>query len=56
MMLELLSQGKRILNIDETWIGSTNFARAEWKDRRMSVSSRMNPVIPRITMIAALDN
>ena len=54
-MLDLLSEGKRILNVDETWIGQTNFARAEWKDRKMA-SSRLNPVMPRITMIAALDN
>ena len=55
-MLDLLGDGKRILNIDETWIGQTNFARAAWRDRRGSSSRSLNPVQPRVTMIAALDN
>ena len=55
-VLDLLGDDKRILNVDETWIGQTNFARAEWKDRTMATSRRLNPVMPRITMIAALDN
>ena len=29
-MLDLLASNKRILNIDETWIGQTNFARQSW--------------------------
>ena len=54
-MLDLLSEGKRILNIDETWIGQINFERGEWKDWRQP-SQPLRPVIPRVTMIVALDN
>ena len=32
-MLDLLSSGKRILNVDETWIGQTNFSRREWRSK-----------------------
>ena len=55
-MLDLLSAGKRILNVDETWIGQTNYTRVGWRDYKVMESNRLNPVLPRITMIAALDN
>ena len=29
-MLELLSEGKRIINIDETWLNETSFIHKTW--------------------------
>ena len=29
-MLKLLDKGKRIVNLDETWLNETNFARRVW--------------------------
>ena len=54
-MLELLSSGSRILNIDETWIGETNFTWRTWQSNE-SNSTVENTVYPRVSMIAALDN
>ena len=31
-MMELLISGRRILNIDETWINQTNFRRQSWHE------------------------
>ena len=54
-MMELLADGKRIINVDETWISSTSFQRRKWcrKDSTNSVISRQ--IQPRISMIAAMD-
>ena len=54
--LELLHGQKRILNLDETWIGQTNFSRYRWQPKDNHVSDTIDPVVPRISMIAALDN
>ena len=56
LMLELLHDGKRILNIDETWIGQTNYTRQLWRSPTVHASEPENLVTPRITMIVALDN
>ena len=55
-MIELLSDGIRILNIDETWIAQTNFRQRSWQPRVGAESDIITTVSPRITMIAALDN
>ena len=55
-MLELMTDGTRILNIDETWIAQTNFKRQAWMQLEKNESDRINPVAQRITMIVALDN
>ena len=30
LMLKQIQQGKRIINVDETFLGSSNFKRSEW--------------------------
>jgi hypothetical protein len=30
LMIDMLHEGKRILNIDETWVGQTNYSRSSW--------------------------
>ena len=37
-MIELLQSGKRIINIDETWLNDTNFVRKKWRKRGTSNS------------------
>ena len=54
-MLELLEQGTRIINIDETWLNETSFIRNVWTDKKGFGNTRLNTVSPRLSMIAALD-
>ena len=54
-LLNLLGEGKRIINIDGTWIGETNFVRRTWSQRDGQGNSTLNAVQPRVSMIAALD-
>lgn len=55
-MLQLLFEEKRILNVDETWIGQTNFRRSGWQSKFISASEKENSVTPRVSMVVALDN
>ena len=55
-MLDLLSDEKRILNVDETWVAATNYRRRVWHPKNQPSSQKINPVAPRITMITAVDN
>ena len=54
-MLKLLESGKRIINIDETWLNETSFVRRVWAHRGGYGNMRLNPIMPRLSMIAALD-
>ena len=54
-MLEILKQGKRAINIDETWIGESNFVRKTWAPRDGKGNTILKTVSPRVSMIAALD-
>ena len=55
-MLDLLKNGKRILNVDETWIGQTNHTRSVWRSSNKNGSMTANTVAPRISMIVGIDN
>ena len=54
-MLPLLKSGRRVINIDESWLNETNFIRKMWapSDAARTVTQRM--VSPRLAIIAALD-
>ena len=54
-MLELLGEGKRIINIDETWLPHLDFRSKKWRQRgeRNTISARQ--LGHRVNMIAALD-
>ena len=46
---------KVILNVDETWLGMTDFRRRKWTFTHHPDSVRKKQVQPRISMIAGLD-
>jgi len=54
-MIDLLLKGKRIINIDESWINQTHFQRRMWAPPQTPASSTIKQVNPRLAMIAALD-
>ena len=32
-MLDLLASGKRVINVDQTWINDANYTRRKWRMR-----------------------
>ena len=55
-LLDLLAKGKRILAVDETWFGETNYQRSSWQAMHQQQSQKNNVFNPRITMIVGIDN
>ena len=55
-MLKLLDQGKRVINLDETWLNETSFTRRAWAPKDGTGNVKLKPVTPRLSMIAALDS
>ena len=53
--MQLLRDGKRVINIDETWLNETSFVRRTWGKRQGQGNYPLNSVSPRLSMIAALD-
>ena len=54
-MINLLHQGKTILNVDESWIGMSDFRRRKWQAPGTTNSVPKLLTADRISMIAALD-
>ena len=54
-MINLLIQGKRIINIDETWLNETSFVRRVWAPRDGNGNVDLRTITPRVSVIAALD-
>ena len=54
-MLPILNSGKRIINIDETWLNDTNFTRRIWCPTSSPGTEPLRAVTPSLSMIAALD-
>ena len=52
-MLSLLAEGKRIYNIDESWVDQLNYTRSHWQPKEHP-SSSLKPVSPRISLIACI--
>ena len=55
-LLELLEQGFRVINIDESWLNEVDFQRRKWHDRTESNSLPKKTVFPRLSLLAAIDN
>ena len=53
--LNLPLKHKNVWNIDETWIGLSDFRRMHWRPMDRNWSVRAKAVIPRISMITAVD-
>ena len=54
-MLPLLDAGRRIINIDESWLNETTFYRKLWRPKSEDNSVPVQAVTPRISVIAAID-
>ena len=54
-LIELMSDGKRILNIDQTWLGMSDFRRMKWRAKGSTNSVPQLPMLPRISMFVGLD-
>jgi len=53
--LKLDLHSKIIINVDETWIGQTDFRRRKWTFLKQPDSVPKKQVQPRISMIAGID-
>ena len=56
--LEFLAQARKkkvFLNVDETWLGMTDFRRMKWQVPGTTNSVAKLEVAPRVTMILGLD-
>ena len=54
--VELAMKGKVFLNIDETWLGMSDFRRTKWQVKEVSNSTPAALMSPRLSMIVALDS
>ena len=54
-MMSLFEEGFHIFNIDETWIGETQYHNKEWKRRGKENPRAIKTVTPRLSLILALD-
>ena len=54
-LLGILDAGKRILNIDETWLNTTDFRSRKWRVRGTTNSVASRNIQPRISLIVAVD-
>ena len=54
-IIELLKQGIRFINIDETWINQKDFRRKSWRKYNKSNSIGVKAVSPRISFMVAFD-
>ena len=52
---ELLDQGYRVLNADETWISDACYVRKKWVEKHQSATLEEKTVAPNITLIGAVD-
>lgn len=54
-MLTLLEEGKRIINIDETWLPHLDFRSKKWRQRGEQNTASARQLGHRVNMIAAMD-
>ena len=54
-ILPLLEAGKRIINVDESWLNQTRFLRRTWVPSDAPSTFREKQVQPRISLLLALD-
>ena len=54
-MLPLIESGRRIINVDESWLNQTRYVRKMWVPTDRSATYTNKQVAPRISVLAALD-
>ena len=54
--LKLASTRTRWISIDESFIGMANYGRRKWQKLGNPESESIKPVLPRVTLIGAIDN
>ena len=55
-MLSILQSGKRVINVDETWLPCSDFRNKKWQIKGLKNSVPEKVISYRVNMIAALDN
>ena len=55
LMLTELAKGKRVINVDETWVGSDSFHRSAWFPRNEVPSVSGDEVRPQVSILSAID-
>jgi hypothetical protein len=54
--IKLWQESKVILNVDETWLGMSDFRRMKWRGQGVNNSVPSRTIAPRISMIVGLDS
>ena len=54
-ILPLMEKGRRIINVDESWLNETSFIRKLWQRRDENGSVATKIVNPRLSVLAAID-
>ncbi len=54
-MIRILNEKKVLLNLDETWIGMSDFRRMKWRVKDSTNSVAKSQMTPRISMMAGMD-
>ena len=54
-MLGLIDEGKIILNVDQSWLNMLDFRHRKWVVRGQRNSLAFKPVVPRLSVLAAID-
>ena len=55
-MIKLLQSGKRVINVDESWVNQTQYHRRMWAPSDSPASATARLIAPRLSLIAALDS
>ena len=54
-MLALMQSGRRIINVDESWLNQSSFVRRVWVPTDAPVTITDKQLEPRISLITAFD-
>ena len=54
-MLDILSEGKRVICVDESWISDTEFNSKMWCPKASNATVSQKAVSPRLAFIASID-
>ena len=54
-MLDLLEKGRRVINVDQSWLNQTRFLRRIWVPTDAAGTVTDKQVAPRISLLLALD-